>query len=58
VGESAAKDEITHRAQGTIDLGAIRSNVEVVRAAASGAELMAVGKADEYGQGHSRLRHD
>lgn len=55
---SSAKDEPTHRAQATIDLSAIRSNVEVLRAAASGAELLAVGKADAYGQGHSRLRHD
>ncbi len=44
-------DEPTHRAQATIDLGAIRSNVEVLHAAASGAELLAVVKADAYGHG-------
>src|SRR6478735_2752195 len=43
--------EPTHRAQATVDLGAIRSNVELLRASAPTADLMAVVKADAYGHG-------
>ena len=39
------------RSEITIDLGAIRSNVELLRGAAAGADLMAVVKADAYGHG-------
>ena len=44
-------NEPTHRAEARVDLAAIRSNVEALRAAAPGAELMAVVKADAYGHG-------
>jgi alanine racemase len=39
------------RAQVVVDLGAIRDNVTVLRAASPGAALMAVVKADAYGHG-------
>ncbi|MFF4649426.1 alanine racemase [Streptomyces sp. NPDC001380] len=39
------------RAEATVDLAALRSNVETLRARASGAALMAVVKADAYGHG-------
>jgi alanine racemase len=39
------------RAEALVDLAAIRHNVAVLRAAAPGAELMAVVKADGYGHG-------
>jgi alanine racemase len=40
-----------HRSAAHIDLDAVRSNVEVLAARASGADLMAVVKADGYGHG-------
>ncbi|MFH5822114.1 alanine racemase [Georgenia sp. AZ-5] len=40
-----------HPARAVVDLGAIGHNVGVLRAAAPGAELMAVVKADAYGHG-------
>jgi alanine racemase len=43
--------EPTHRAQARVDLGAVRHNVETLRAAAPGADLLAVVKADAYGHG-------
>ena len=39
------------RAEALVDLAAVRHNVEVLRAAAPGAALMAVVKADGYGHG-------
>lgn len=39
------------RARAEIDLGALRANVAALRARASGAQLMAVVKADAYGHG-------
>jgi alanine racemase len=43
------------RAEALVDLAAIRHNVAVLRAAAPGAELMAVVKADGYGHGAVRV---
>ncbi|MET7637528.1 alanine racemase [Streptomyces sp. NPDC005438] len=39
------------RARAEVDLGALRANVRTLKARASGAELMAVVKADAYGHG-------
>lgn len=39
------------RAEARVDLAAVRANVECLRAAAPGAELLAVVKADAYGHG-------
>ena len=39
------------RAEAVVDLAAVRHNVEVLTAAAPGAALMAVVKADGYGHG-------
>ena len=52
-------DQPTHRAQATVDLGAIRSNVELLRASAAGADLMAVVKADATATASwpARVRH-
>ncbi|MDX3071834.1 alanine racemase [Streptomyces sp. NPDC088354] len=44
-------DETNLRAQATIDLAALRSNVEALRARAPRSGLMAVVKADAYGHG-------
>ncbi|HYN74858.1 MAG TPA: alanine racemase [Candidatus Limnocylindria bacterium] len=44
-------EQLTHRAEAQVDLAAVRSNVERLRAAAPSAELMAVVKADAYGHG-------
>ncbi|MGI8698542.1 MAG: alanine racemase, partial [Mycobacteriales bacterium] len=38
-------------AEAVIDLGAVRDNVAALRAAAPGAQLLAVVKADGYGHG-------
>ncbi len=43
--------ETTHRAQATVDLDAITSNVHRLCEAAPGADLLAVVKADAYGHG-------
>ncbi|WP_079166497.1 alanine racemase [Streptomyces oceani] len=48
---SAPPSDAALRASATIDLGAVRANVAALRARASGAELMAVVKADAYGHG-------
>ncbi|MFR9674842.1 alanine racemase [Streptomyces sp. TR06-5] len=40
-----------HAAEATVDLGAVRHNVGLLREAARGAEVMAVVKADGYGHG-------
>ena len=46
-----AADAVTHPARAVVDLSAIRHNLGVLAAAAPGAQVMAVVKADAYGHG-------
>ena len=48
---------MTPRAEAVVDLAAIRHNVGVLRAAASGAEVLAAVKADAYGHGAVPVAH-
>ncbi|GAA4287695.1 alanine racemase [Georgenia daeguensis] len=47
----SAADTVTHPARAVVDLSAIRHNLGVLAAAAPGAQVMAVVKADAYGHG-------
>jgi alanine racemase len=51
ISRGASQDSLPHRIQATIDLGALKHNLEVARLHAKGGHVVAVVKANAYGHG-------